>query len=183
MSWAYGINDVGQVVGLSQTKAGGMPHAFVWSQGVMRDLGTLGGQISVAHGVNEAGQVVGFAENRVGPLHAFVWSRGIMKDLGDAGKLGPTTWATGINSAGHVVGGVLSLTSHERDGRTHGVLWCNEKQVDLNDLLDSSGAGWTIELACAINDEDQIAACAYDSSTKERRAVLLTPLKFPRSRS
>ena len=60
-SYAFGINDAGQVVGRSFT-AGGAHHAFITGpDGMgMRDLGTLGGtDYSDADGINDAGQVVG----------------------------------------------------------------------------------------------------------------------------
>ena len=59
-SSAYGINDAGQVVGVSDT-AGGAYHAFITGPNGMgmRDLGTLGGAYSSAYGINDAGQVVG----------------------------------------------------------------------------------------------------------------------------
>ena len=34
-------------------------HVFVWKKGVMTDLGTLGGDLSVAYGINPHGEVVG----------------------------------------------------------------------------------------------------------------------------
>src|SRR5436309_1672459 len=40
-SYAYGINDAGQVVGTSEDSSG-LRHAFLWSAGTMADLGTLG---------------------------------------------------------------------------------------------------------------------------------------------
>ena len=59
-SIAYGINDMGQVVGESTTD-NGQTHAFITGpDGVgMTDLGTLGGDYSLAFGINDAGQVVG----------------------------------------------------------------------------------------------------------------------------
>ena len=57
-SWAVAINDRGQVVGSSDTAAGDL-HAFLYSDGAMTDLGTLGGTNSWASGINDRGQVVG----------------------------------------------------------------------------------------------------------------------------
>jgi probable HAF family extracellular repeat protein len=56
-SEAYGINNAGQVVGWAGT-ASGEQHAFLYSAGVMTDLGSLGGGFSIAHDINNSGQVV-----------------------------------------------------------------------------------------------------------------------------
>src|SRR5512133_575397 len=56
-SWANALNEGGQVVGVSFT-ASGQVHAFLWKNGTMTDLGTLGGY-STATSINERGQVIG----------------------------------------------------------------------------------------------------------------------------
>ncbi len=42
-SVAFGINTAGQVVGESQISGVAAWHAFLWQDGTMQDLGTLGG--------------------------------------------------------------------------------------------------------------------------------------------
>jgi probable HAF family extracellular repeat protein len=54
------INDAGQIVGTSTT-ATGQTHAFVWTAGVMKDLGTLGGTYSEGAAINSLGQATGVA--------------------------------------------------------------------------------------------------------------------------
>ena len=91
---AFGLNNSGQVVGQADTGAVGGPvltspfHAFLRSllgpsAGAMVDLGTLGGDSSVATAINDAGQVVGGTETQPGqPFVGFLWTRdGGMVDL------------------------------------------------------------------------------------------------------
>jgi len=68
-SVAYGINDIGRVVGYSDTGNPGGRHAFITGpNGVgMTDLGTLGGDFSYASGVNDTGQVVGESDTGGNP--------------------------------------------------------------------------------------------------------------------
>ena len=42
-SFAFGINNLGQIVGTSELESG-QSRAFLWENGEMMDLGTLGGQ-------------------------------------------------------------------------------------------------------------------------------------------
>ena len=58
-SWAYDINDAGQVVGGSVVDDQFHNHAFLWQNGSMQDLGALGWDRSVVWDINDKGQVVG----------------------------------------------------------------------------------------------------------------------------
>ncbi|TLY41301.1 MAG: hypothetical protein E6K61_05510 [Nitrospirae bacterium] len=141
VSFAYAINDAGQVVGVSEGGSG----AFLWQNGVMTDLGTLGGASSSASGINQAGQIVGISNNASGESHAFMWDNGTMTDLGTL----PGDYyseAYGINDAAQVVG--YSFDS----GRTyHAFLWQAGTMTDLGNL---GVAYYTV--AWAINDAGQV---------------------------
>ena len=58
-SYALSINDVGQIVGTSQTISGNS-QAFLWQGGVMTDIGTASGyDNSTGRDINNLGQVIG----------------------------------------------------------------------------------------------------------------------------
>ena len=83
-SQVYGINAAGQVVGVSTAKDGS-PHGFLYVNGVVKDLGPLGGPKNSVYDINTHGQVVGDSTINGGGDHAFLYRAGTMKDLG--------TWA------------------------------------------------------------------------------------------
>ncbi|HTL86048.1 MAG TPA: hypothetical protein VL856_12750, partial [Acidimicrobiia bacterium] len=88
-SLANAVNARGQVVGFSYTESGHI-HAFVWDNGVMRDLGTLdqgtvSDSLSNALAINDQGQIAGYSTVSTGFFHAFLFDKGVMKDLGTLG--------------------------------------------------------------------------------------------------
>lgn len=109
-SEAYGLNNLGQVAGVSED-ADGRDRAVVWTRNAggaweIVDLGTLGGPTAFANDINDAGEVTGMASRSSGGAHAFLYSGGAMIDLG-ALHYPPTTGTsegTAINGSGHVVG-------------------------------------------------------------------------------
>ena len=132
-SFANGVNNRGQVVGVSSTRDGSS-HAFLWQDGKMRDLGTLPGSRtgSRAAAINDRGQIAGtsWGTNRW-TTHAVLWENGTVHDLGTLG--GKWSYATAINNRGQVVG--VSATN---DGEWHGFLWQNGRMRDIDDFRPSA---------------------------------------------
>jgi probable HAF family extracellular repeat protein len=133
-------------------------HAFFWENGVMKDLGTLGGDTSEAIWLNDKGVVVGSAD-LAGPSgsqthDAVVWINGKIHDLGtvpgDACSRG-----RGLNVRGQVVGG-----SSDCHNFLHAFLWEDDgPMVDLNTLIPP-GSGVQLTNAFNINDRGEILAKA-----------------------
>jgi probable HAF family extracellular repeat protein len=148
-SYAYGINNRGQVTGYSDT-TNGLQHAFLYSSGMITDLGELppcvGGtgitcEGSQGYGVNNAGQVVGFSYTTPN-FHAFLYSGGTMTDLG---TLGRDSFAYGINDSGQVTG-----YAYDSGGGPHAFLYNNGTMTDLGTL------GGCCSDAYAINSSGQV---------------------------
>jgi probable HAF family extracellular repeat protein len=146
-SYAYGINNRAQVVGVSSGVA--QTDAFLYSNGKMTDLGTLGGTYSQAFGINDRGQVVGYS-NTAGDTEqdAFLWQKGTMTDLGTLG--GTYSQAVGINNRGQVVG----VSAPTGDSALHAFLWQNGTMTDLGTL------GGTESQAFGINNRGQVVGVA-----------------------
>lgn len=98
------INDAGQIVGRGRA-ASRAYRAFLWSEGVMKDLGSLNGAYSWATGINNSGQVVGTTSTSVGN-RAFSWKNGVMTELGtsDSTWPRPTSEGNAINNKGQILG-------------------------------------------------------------------------------
>jgi probable HAF family extracellular repeat protein len=122
---------------------------------VATDLGTLGGDISVATALSEGGRVVGWSTTATGQeaydpgTHAFVWDDGRMADLGALD--GDVSVARDVNEAGQVVG-----WSTIESGDPHAVLWESGSITDLGTL------GGAESRAHAINQSGVVVGEAMD---------------------
>ena len=160
-SLAFAINGSGQVAGYSLT-TDQLQHAFLYSDGVMTDLGTFEGAItSIARGINDSGWVVGecsFINGYDVWERAFLYSNGVMTDLGSLG--GRDSVALCINHSGQVAGG-----SSTANGQFHAFLWSQGIMTDLGTL------GGSLSIAHGINDSGQVVGTST-TVNNERHAFL-----------
>lgn len=162
---AYGVNNAGQIVGML-----GNDHAFLYSHGRVRDLGTMGGrnnkgQSSFAYAINDRGQIVGGAFNGDGRgFRAFIYENGVMRDLGNLN--GGYSIAYGINNDGVIVGESDGVAFIYRDG----------VMTDLNSVTNPDPALLRLEVAYDINDGGQIVGRAAYLG-RGSHAMLLNPVE------
>ena len=168
-SWAYGINDGGQVAGYAYLAGNSGYHAFLYSGGVMQDLGALGGSgnYSIARAINDSGKVAGFAYLSVDVYHAFLYSGSGLQDLGTLG--GSWSDAFGINDSGRVVGRSFLAGDTEEE---HAFVYADGVMTDLNTLLPA-GSSWTLTEARAVNDAGQIAGFGTNPDGLTRGFLLI----------
>jgi probable HAF family extracellular repeat protein len=160
------INNSGQVVGWCTYWTGSayVDRAFLYSDGAMIDLGTLGGTQSRAYAINDSGQIIGWAEDASGRFYVFLYSNGQMTDLGFAGGPGPQDeHRYGINNKGEVLAG-FSIYS--------GGVWQR-----FDDLIDPS-LGFRMDRAYDINDAGQITGEGRNAQG-QYHAFLLTLIPEP----
>jgi len=149
LDYGIDINEAGQIIGYGRYSGEVGGYGFLLEDGVLTDLGTLGGYSSEANAINEEGIIVGQAWTDGGQNHAFRWEDGLMTDLGTLG--GRDSRATGVNDFGQIVGGAQSQTSPEL-----AVLWENGGMITLGTL------GGNQSNANSINNQGQIVGFSTD---------------------
>lgn len=119
---------------------------FLWDDGVMIDLGNLGGTLSMAQCANNREDVIG-SSNLAGDQvsHAFLWRNGQITDLGTLG--GDFSEAIWINDSGVIAGSADLPTPHIHDA----VRWKDGKILDLGTVDgDACSRGRAINAAGVI---------------------------------
>ena len=169
---ARAINDNGAIAGYSTRGSGaGISRAFLYANGAMQDLGTLGGESSYAMAINNSGVVAGYSHVPSGYLHGFIYQNGVMKDLGALSEY-QSSLAMAINESGTAVGWAA-----KPDGNGVAVMFKDGLIYDLNNLIPPQlNPGLvTLTYAYGINDGGQIVGVGVFPNGTEH-AILLSPV-------
>jgi probable HAF family extracellular repeat protein len=184
INWG-GINERGEAVGMSETAVPDPDGEdicgfgtqltcvpFLWRNGRMSALPTVGGNNGQASAINDRGEVAGYAETTVVDsgcppfkiTSAVMWEKGKALALptvgGDADGV-----AFGINDQGQTVGYSGSCVA-----ATHAVMWKNNTAFVLQDL-----GGTRSNIAYVINNRGQIAGKVRSADDTHYVAALWQP--------
>jgi probable HAF family extracellular repeat protein len=159
-----GINHEGAVALVNVTS--GDYRAFLHN-GTLMNLGTLGGDESLAAGINSLQQVVGSSRNPSGLPRAFLWTPGgtdgvpenpQMEELGIA--IGSESEAYDINEAGEITGYLLN------SGQFRAFRLGNGSLTDIGALL----TGLPNSFGYEINAAGHVAGTGYNANFRSSRA-------------
>jgi len=185
VSGASGINNRGDVVGLSGAERRDLRHAFLYHDGVMTDLG--GFVLISAHdgpAINDGGQITGVMRVIVPrrEFHVLLYEGGQPRDQGTLPGCSMSV-GNGINSHGQIVGegfGGTPSTFFERAFLSQGGHMVNLGTLPgyLNSQAAGINAAGRIVGDCRQNG--RLQAFVYDSPTR-KMAALATSARYTES--
>jgi probable HAF family extracellular repeat protein len=167
---AVAINDTGQIaIVASPLPYNGVSNSYLLSDGVLTNLGGLGGKATGARAINNLGQIVGGGDDALGIKRPFVWQNGQLS------ALPVPDWSTlasagDINDSGEIIGYYSDFT------RSVPFLYDNGTMYDIRTLVDPD-SGWDIYEINGINDNGVIIASGVRDG--QSSALLLVPLPEP----
>ncbi len=145
-AYGRGINNHGQVVGVAGVPGDGTFEAFIWSDGMMTGLGSLGDTVrSRAFAINSHGDVIGESINSEDSLRAVMWHDGNIIELGSLGDGKNRGHALDINDKNEIVG-----DADDDDSKNYPFLWKDGTMYRL--AAEFKGRGW----AGGINNSSQV---------------------------
>jgi len=169
ISNAYGVNDLTQVVGVSQI-AGGFNHGFLWMKPHgMKDLGTLGGNFSSAQAINDASEIVGQAATSQSTADAFLRKGSTMQDLGSLGGSSSQANAINFNPLTQDFSQIAGWSLTAGNGPYHAVVWDSSLNIMYLGTLGGSASQ-----ANAVNDLRQIVGSSTITGDTDEHAFLWT---------
>lgn len=151
-------------------------RAYLYSDGTYTDLGILAGYTqSLAADLNGEAHVVGTSGDAAYDLRqGFFWNGTKLFKVGTLG--GKRSEAKAVNNHDVVVG-----SAQTRKGQWHAFVRdmhaAGAHPQDLTTMLDSSGAGWSLESAVSINKSGQILVHGTAPGDSAPRSAILTPLE------
>ena len=155
-------------------------HAFVWSNGTMTDLGSLGGLYSQGAAINGSGEVVGYSAGKdTGTGGEFLWNGRNMKPLSAPAE------AYGINDSGQIAGqcrNSMFLQGYACVVSSNGAITAlPESNPAIECLYINTIIPANIPAAVAINNNGQVLGNCFNSAgglavlwTNDTPAVLPT---------
>jgi len=157
----YAINAAGQIVGRCVRYGGSgigsgsvvKSVAFLWENGRMIKLASLGGKVAQAEAINDRGQIIGESQTKSGQWRAVLWEKGHVTPLGIVDEV------VAINNQGQIAGNT------RRYGFGQAMLWENGRARNLGTLGGETGAA-------AINDRGQIVGSSATATHSASHAFL-----------
>ena len=176
-SFATALNNHHQVIGWALNgipsdisvwgPLGTQQRAILWQNGVMQDIGDLGGTSSASYLINDYGLISGisFVDTKPDPstgtfaIHPFLYENGVMSDMGTLG--GTFAEPISMNDLGDIAGDSFL----KGDEIVRGFLWSDGKMHDLGTL------GGDFSTAYSVNDQREAVGWAFTENNEKFRAV------------